>query len=298
MINHGLAPFVKTNSGHHYSIDRNELLKYYRDLPLDVWNISSPSRLVSWEVLRERHRITDVEGVPCDLFVWGTGAPPDRRLTRVGGVPWLPKSIPWPTIHGKVLSFLCQFDFRDSFDIVGELPGDLLLIFVADEDAFFCADAERMRFIWVSANDVDVIEFADVPAPADPFEHVCAWGVRFRTVDAPNCWDLAHKASESDGSVAGVSSLPVLWGTKIGGVPYDSQQNFDSVPKNYLCQLVSIQPSPETLWPWVDHEPSLTMDFGQGGIHSAKSNLMIGDMGEITFFLQPDGSITMQSSCA
>jgi hypothetical protein len=241
-----LAPFIRTDSGVHPSIDRTGLLRFYRDLPLDVWNISSPSDLVGWEVLRERHGIADSEAVPCDLFVWGTGEPPDRRLTRVGGTPWLPKDTPWPVIDGVITSFLCQFDFRDSLELVGQLPGDLLLVFVAKEDAMLLADARQMRFLWVSAAETEVIEPAEAPNPTHPFEHVRAWGVRHRSADVPSCWDRAYAIPKDAEGRGRLWALPVLWGTKIGGVPYDSQQNLAGAPANYLCQLVSMQPSSGT----------------------------------------------------
>lgn len=285
-----LAPFIRTNSGFHPSLDIDGLLKFYRDLRLDVGNISSPSDLAAWEVLRKRHSINDPDSIPCDLFVWGTGTPPDRRLTRVGGVPWLPKRIPWPVIDGVVLSFLCQFDFRDSLDLVGELPGDLLLVFVADENTCLRSDIGRMRFVWVTAAETDVIETA--PKPTRPFKHVCAWGVRHRSADMPNRWTCAYEIPDER-----LWMLPVLWGTKIGGVPYNSQQNLRAVPAGYLCQLVSIQPSSRTQWPWVDREQSLDEGSRKGGIGADENCLMIGDMGELTLFLRSDGSIDIDSSC-
>jgi hypothetical protein len=291
-----LAPFIRTDCGVHPSIDRAALLKFYHDLPLDVWNISSPSDLVGWEILRERHNIVDPQAVPCDLFVWGTGKPPDRRLTRVGGTPWLPKRIPWPDIDGVVPSFLCQFDFRDSRDLVGELPGDLLLVFVAEEDTMLSADAERMRFLWVSAAETAVIGPRAVPRPTHPFEYVCAWGVRHRSVDVPTGWDRAYAIAE-DAEGSALCMLPVLRGTKIGGVPYDSQSIQRAVPAGYLCQLVSIQPSASTPWPWADRKKPLKSSSGPGGAYGSESELMIGDLGELTFYLRHDGSIAVDSAC-
>lgn len=291
-----LAPFIRTGAGHHPALDRDALLQYYHGHRLDVWNISSPSDLVSWEVLRERHGIQDPNAVPCDFFVWGAGEPPDRRLTRVGGVPWLPKRVKWPRIGDVVPSFLCQFDFRDSFDLVGELPGDLLLVFVADKNSALYGDVDRMRFLWVSAAETDVIEETDIPQATHPFDFVQTWGVRHRTADHPKCWDRAYKIPKNAGS-GRLYSLPVLWGTKIGGVPYNSQDNLRAAPADYLCQLVSIQPSSETPWPWADRESPLSSESTADGIHSSANNLMIGDMGELTLFLRRDGSIGVDSAC-
>ncbi|HHK41181.1 MAG TPA: hypothetical protein ENJ50_02080, partial [Planctomycetaceae bacterium] len=96
------APFVRTGTGVHPTLDFDALLQFYSGFPLDVWNITSPSELIGWEVMRDRYGIRDPHAVPCDLFVWGFREPPDRRLTRVGGVPWLSKDTPWPVIDGVV----------------------------------------------------------------------------------------------------------------------------------------------------------------------------------------------------
>jgi len=287
-----LAPFVRTGSGVHPTIDFAALHRCYPDLPPDVWNITSASDLIAWEVMRERYGIQDPNAVPCDLFVWGTGEPPDRRLTRVGGVPWLPKRIAWPVIGDVITTFLCQFDFRDSRDlkgqrVAGRLPGDLLLVFVAEEESVFRGDERQMRFVWVSANEMDVYTAADMPEPTAGFKFVTAWGARYRTSDVPTKREQAYKIHEDE-----YWKLPVLQGTKIGGVPYHSQENFDEVPPEYLCQLVSIQASADTKWPWIDREAPLT-DFGDDGIHSHKNDLMIGDMGELTFYLADDGRVTI-----
>ena len=154
-----------------------------------------------------------------------------------------------------------------------------------------------MRFLWVSADETDVIEAADVPRPTHPFEHVCAWGVRHRSVDVPSCWGRAYAIPDDAEGGGRLWALPVLWGTKIAGVPYNSQDNLDAAPPDYLCQLVSIQPSADTPWPWADQETPLTKGFKERGMHAAQNNLMIGDMGELTFYLRADGSVDVESAC-
>jgi hypothetical protein len=295
-----LAPFIRTDAGVHPVIDRADLLSFYRDLEVDprgygLWNICSPSRLVAWEVLRERHGIADRDGVPCDLFLWGTGTPPDQRLTRVGGTPWLPRSVPWPTIDGAVLSFLCQFDFRDSRDLVGDLPGDLLLIFVMDERSMISGDGQKMAVQWVSADEDDILSAAEVPEPTHPFDHVCTWGVRYRTADYPSCWELDDEFDEltEDVEWEELGKLPVLWGSKIGGVPYHSQMRIEEASPDFLCQLVSVTPAIGTSWPWADREDPFPDGVSQDRAFAARSKLLIGDLGEMSFYLFEDGAMSL-----
>ena len=295
-----LAPFVRTGNGVHPVVDLEQLRAHYLNLPADVWNIGSASDLLGWENMRAKFGIADPDAVPCDVFVWGIGEPPDRRLTRVGGVPWLPKSTPWPTFGNTVATFLCQFDFRDSKDLHGQLagqslPGDLLLVFVAGEYSALTGDDEELEFLWVSADENDVYTQTDVPAGAQSFDFVTAWGARFRSKDIHSQWDKAYKIPDDAGS-GRFWCLPVLWATKIGGVPYNSQENHDAPPPNYLCQLVSIQAS-GTSWPWINHEQPLASGFGDDGIHADKHHLMIGDMGELTLFMRDDGTVTASSAC-
>jgi len=287
----------------HPEVDFGSLERLYPDEVPDVWHVGSASDLVSWQHLRHWYGIEDPNATPCDLFVWGTGTPPDLRMTRVGGRPFLPKRISWPTVGDTVTQFLCQFDFRDSRDLVGQtvakdLPGDLLLVFVADEDAILPADLEKLRFVWVSATeqDNDIVTTQDMPTPTHAFEFVTAWGARFRTVDVPSKWDAAFDLPE-DASRGRQWILPVFWATKIGGVPYNSQEIHREVPPDYLCQLTSIQASSETKWPWVNVEAPLTDGFKKNGIYAKSNSLMIGDMGELTLYLDEDGKISAVSEC-
>ena len=59
---------------------------------------------------------------------------PSVRLVRdpegsccFGGDPRLPADVEWPTINKRPAVYLAQFCFRDSIDLVGDLPGDVLL---------------------------------------------------------------------------------------------------------------------------------------------------------------------------
>ncbi len=293
-----LAPFIRTGRGVHPQIDFDSLERFYEDNGDDVWNIGSPSDLISWQQLRHWYGIEDAQAIPCDIFVWGTGAPPDLRMTRVGGTPFLPRRMPWPTIGNIVMQFLCQFDFRDSRDlarqtVARELPGDLLLVFAADKTTVLSADSKKLRFVWVSATerDEDILTAEHMPTPTHQFEFVAAWGARYRTVDVPSKWDIAFQIPE-DASRGRLWILPVFWATKIGGVPYDSQQIQREVPPNYLCQLTSIQVSDETKWPWVNVEAPLTSGLEENGINAKENCLMIGDMGELTLYLDDDGSVS------
>ncbi len=295
------APFINLEGGVHPVVEYAQLQSCYPEIEDDVWNITSASDLLGWEKLRKQYNIRDSKEVACDIFLWGTGSSPNPRLTRIGGVPWLPKNHQWPDIDGVTPVFLCQFNFQDSKDLIGQrvaekLPGDILLVFVADEYSATSCEVGQMRFIWVSADEEEVIDESDVPAPTNPFKFVEAWGARYRTRDIPTKWDQAYELPEDVGG-GRLWSLPVLWGTKIGGVPYDSQENHRKSPRDFLCQLVSVQVSQNTIWPWVDRKKPITEGFGEDGVHTEKNTLMIGDMGELSIYLDDEANILIESSC-
>ncbi len=297
------APFLRFGPGIHPTIDRRALIETFPDLPVDVWNVTSASNLLGWETLREQYEVREAGAIPCDLFVWGTGQPPNPRMTRIGGIPWLPKRTPWPVIGDVVTTFLCQFNFNDSRDLLGqrvagELPGDILLIFVAEEASLLYADENHLRFVWVSEAETDIVTAADVPSPTAGFEFVTAWGARYRTKDLPAQWEYVEHTFPEDFLGGNAWKLPVWWGTKIGGVPYHSQECLTEAPADYLCQLVSVQAG-ESRWPWVDHETPFEFDLATGRfeMYQRENSLMIGDMGELTFFLRDDGTVSASSAC-
>ena len=63
---------------------------------------------------------------PTDLCVWGLGEAPRREMTKVGGVPYLRRDVPWPKSGRKPWTFFFQINFADSRDLVDDLPGDVL----------------------------------------------------------------------------------------------------------------------------------------------------------------------------
>src|SRR5438105_1740921 len=65
--------------------------------------------------------------VPTDVFVLAKGEPKRRDVTKVGGLPYRPADLEWPERPDKVpFTFLAQFQFGGSRDLVGRLPGDVL----------------------------------------------------------------------------------------------------------------------------------------------------------------------------
>ncbi|GMV91359.1 MAG: hypothetical protein AMXMBFR82_11370 [Candidatus Hydrogenedentota bacterium] len=114
-------PASGIGEGRHPTID-----KYYRG------RIASPRSMALNAHIRKElwPELDPVMGVPTDLFVWALGEGENPAGTRIGGMPYLPRAIDWPTSDdGAPKEFIAQFNLADSTDILPKLPGDLLLIF-------------------------------------------------------------------------------------------------------------------------------------------------------------------------
>lgn len=171
--------------------------------------------------------------VPTDIFLLAKGEPPDRDVTKVGGLPYRPRGKPWP----EGMTFLCQFRLTESKDITGDLPGDILLIF-RDFDY-----ADSYTYEWYDLGLKELIPAEEVPKSPEPF--FVGWGVKHRTCDY----------REQD-------SFPddfefYAWGPiKVGGagivVPGVSTQDV-----RLTIAVSSITPPPLDPFPWVNAESSL-----------------------------------------
>lgn len=108
-----------------------------------IWKLAGgaewPPGVVATELLRRMVLGDSQVGdwIDTDVFVFGLGPSPSPRATKIGGAPFRPRTLAWPTDqHGDQLTFVAQLDFSHSRDVTGDVPGDLLLIFAEDGIAF------------------------------------------------------------------------------------------------------------------------------------------------------------------
>ena len=189
-------------------------------------------------------------------------------MTKIGGVPYRPRSSTWPRDgEGKPVRFIAQLCFADSRDILGDLPGDVLLIF-GDDDALL-VEPERLVFEWSS---LGLRELAvEVPQMAGGELLTPYYGVIHRTEDWPDA------PEEIPG---------VFEGTKIGGLPRFIQDEPTPIGR-FLAALGSISAG-YSAYPLINElEP-------RGWSHG---DLMIGDMGSLYLFLDQHGRVRVESQC-
>ena len=97
-----------------------------------------------------------------DVMLVFEGEPGDRFVTKLGGLPYRPASVPWPRIpSGEPMVFFGQVCFADSRDLVGELPGDVLLIFTHGEHDHTSGDG--LHYEWYPLGIEGLVTAAEVP---------------------------------------------------------------------------------------------------------------------------------------
>jgi hypothetical protein len=213
--------------------------------------------------------------IPADVFIWQRGESPHPAMTKIGGIPYRPRSSAWPHDGaGKPVRFVAQLCFADSRDISGDLPGDVLLIF-GDDDALL-AEPERLVFEWSSLGIPEpVFEVPQMAAdePLTPYH-----GLIHRTEDWPDLTD------EIPAGYRCPWLLGVFEGTKIGGLPRFIQDEPTPVGR-FLAALGSVSATSST---------AQFLNTLQPG-SSSSSDLMIGDMGSLYLFLDRHGRVRAES---
>jgi uncharacterized protein DUF1963 len=219
--------------------------------------------------------------IATDVFVWARGEPPDPAMTKIGGVPYRPRSLAWPQDEGgNPLRFTAQLCFADSRDIVADLPGDVLLIF-GDDDALL-ADPEDLVFEWSSLGIQDVASEAPQPTTGEPLTPY--YGIIHRTEDWPDA--PAQFPDRYRNRWASPWLLSVFEGTKIGGIP-SGIQGQPTIGGRFLAALGSISASYSAY-------PVINAPEPPG---SSPGDLMIGDMGSLYLFLDRHGRVCAEAQC-
>lgn len=182
---------------------------------------------IRWRVLQNA---PPQQAIPTDVFVFDAGEARDRLSTRVGGLPYRSRSASWPLgDNGKAMLFVGQICFKDSKDITGAIPGDVLLLFV-DEDEYCTNDIRNMQFEWYSEGLKELVEEEDIPDIGfrlNPY-HASI----YRTFDYPDSQQLFSEYRRP-------YLLSHIEGTKIGGIPRYIQTS-QEVLGRFLCTFASL----------------------------------------------------------
>ena len=216
----------------------------------------------------------------------GNGREPGRRdVTKVDGLPYRPRALPWPRARDALpMTFVAQFRFVESRDIVREVPGDLMLVFM-HEQLPLVDDPDAIRIEWFDQGLTDLVTLEETPPPAWVFP--TCYGVRHRTCDYE--WRKAETFAAFE-RFDSCWMLAELEGTKIGGrhklEADEHAELYDPAPGDFLCSLGSIEPASECPYPWVNVRREIPWEE-----MIAKESLSWSDAGIISFFWTEAGQV-------
>jgi hypothetical protein len=221
-------------------------------------------------------------GVLTDVFVFCQGDPLDRAVTKIGGLPYRSAKKEWPLDEDHApLTFVAQICFSDSLDLVGNLPGDVLLIF-ARRVSVYQERSDALRFEWTQIGEPELVETAALPNT--DWQLVPCYGEIYRTCDFPDAGNAFRRYSTS-------YLLNILEGTKIGGLPRWIQPP-PSLQGRFLAAVgsIDVQPYAKRSYPLINvFEPISALDD--------QYYLMWGDVGTLYLFLSDDGQINWTCQC-
>jgi hypothetical protein len=181
------------------------------------------------------------------------------------------------------MTFLGQVCFADSKDIIGGLPGDVLLLFGKASFSSYSGwgpaawDPDSQELIYLEWQRLDLSDpLAAKDCPETPWKIDELFGIIHRTVDYPEVEPWLKEEQEE-------THLPtVLSGTKIGGVP-SWNQGPEELPGKLVCMLGSVSPISEVPFPFVNQEEPESSDSCYEKTRHNKY-LLFGDMGCLYVF--------------
>ncbi len=273
---------------------------YERDMP-EFGDLVSPITLAYIEQYRTRHKFNEQgwRSLQVDVIVWALGEPPKRHWTKIGGLPYRPADLVWPTIlpddgpypakSGEPMTFLAQINLSGSRDLFSPpLPGEVLLVF-AEDDTFSREEALHFEWYQLGIPEENLIAANDTAVPAWRF--VSCHGFHHRTVDYFS--DVPEECYYYPRSRAAL-----LDASKIGGLPCLVQSNLEEFEsemrasnKQFLAQIRSLYPPTNQYYPWLNqYEP----------LSECRKDLTLelSDNGSIYLFIDQEGRISWTFECA
>lgn len=263
--------------------------------PLDLWKahgeiITSPAHLCGIELVRKQYAQSHDLGsaVPVDLFIWSTAPPEQSFLTRLGGVPHRESAKPWPKDGAQPYTFVAQFCFVDSRDIISDkIPDDVMLIFFKNADSLYEPDSIHVEW---SSIDMAVPLTADQCPP--PSFVVPRFSCHiYRTNEYPDSRDVFERAGHYNCYL-----FPTTQSTKIGRETFFIQNDPRGPGDELICALNSVHPTtypPGAKWPFIGLE-TLPDDWNKPDDYSewGRYRMMFADVGCMYFLIDATGKMT------
>jgi hypothetical protein len=232
-----------------------------------------------------------------DRVLFGIGPSPKPESTKIGGKPFR-SDRPWPRgSDGAPLAFLMQLNMTESLDILGNLPGEILSVFVPISTDLWSRPlvdffSEPLAFEWQQVAKAALQ--TEVP-PDLALQLPEFWGATIRGSDYARFFDESRhlryqlfKDSKLDDWEEDVLLRAVFRhpGTKIGGLPYWYFPENNSAPGRFVAAFGGVLPACDRPWPWLNRQEPISLRDST----DPRSSFLILDGGIINFFLD-DGQV-------
>lgn len=261
------------------------------DDPVDLWKphgtmITSPIELCQIELVRREYASTKDLGraVPVDIFLWSVEPAKHPYLTKLGGIPHRESTKPWPIdASGKPCTFVAQFCFADSRDIISDrVPDDVMLIFFEEAESIYARDGLHIE--WSSIHLESPLTSDQCPPPSFPVPELS--GVIYRCNESPDSGGIFEQEGHDVYYL-----FPATQSTKIGRETYYIQHDVRGDGEELLCVLNSVYPSRNN-WPFIGLK-SLPKDWDQirEPYGWGAYQMLFADVGCLYFVIDEDGNV-------
>ena len=269
-------------------------------LPYPI-SFATPGGAVSALGIRDAlaQRVSPLPTRPCDAFVMACGDAGQSHWTRFGGIPHRPDGQRWPRSRsGSPLTFVIQFCLADSRDIVGETPGDVLLVFM-DGDYLDCSNPDSLQFEW---QPLDIPNLSGVnPYPEAVWQQFTGFGMRIRTLDFEDVDKVAEFVTPLAIASQNMRYLDIYYdvlakqfaripGPKIGGLPlwyWESSASMLAHGDRFIASFGGFAAGWDSSWPWANRERPLSTEERL----STRNHVDFYDGFVVNIFLGRDGCV-------
>ena len=224
-------------------------------------------------------------GVPMDYLVWRKTPHEFPWLSRIGGMPWRDRSLPWPRSQkGDDYTFVGQFNLSDTTGTYSyDFSGDLVLIFFAFNEAMYGGEGDII-LEWSTKELANPLSKQDCPPAGFPVPELFA--ELHRTLEypdfnyTPEIFDQIYDLVPASKRV-GWDPVPEI--TRIGTTEHNGLQgNLDDEP--LLFALGCFSPSYD--WPFPDRKEPLQ---GRGHDQWFDGDRIIASGGPVMYVQSADG---------
>lgn len=244
-----------------------EVEKHIRLMSPNAESVTSPYHLAIMEQLRGETSLKKypLQEILTDLMVFNAGEPPNRAVSKIGGLPYWPREKAWPTDEvGNPLVFIGQLNFLDSVDHIGPLPGDILLVFGHEslEEYMMPQEDGSLHFFWQNISEDQKLVQAD-DQPGTEWQLLPVWGDMHRTREY-----VAEQELELPDEEEHVHDLLTWQGTKIGGEPHWIQEE-ECIGSRFIGSIGTVDPKTGQPFPFLNREVPIEWGAGAGDYDSA-----------------------------